>query len=230
MSLSNVTNDAQIAKSIGTTKGDIIYFDGASSPKRLDIGTAGQVLTVSDSGIPAWEANASTDEKVEQIPYNDGTNDKTFNLLFKHTNNDTKETNNVYYSTVSSKKLTFNPKSGTLSATKFSGSGAGLTTKSVPLTALADYDGTGTKFLRQDGWKTVSVSLTGSTSTSKTVVTNVTFNQGSFPTLGESGKAAKFNVSNGVLEITAGSDAALSSGTLPSLGTISRATLGITGS
>ena len=230
MSLNNVTNDAQIAKSIGTTKGDIIYFDGASSPKRLDIGTAGQVLTVSDSGIPAWEANASTDEKVEQSPYSDGTNDKTFNLLFKHTNNDTKETNNVYYSTVSGHKLTFNPKSGTLSATKFSGSGAGLTTKSVPLTALADYDGTGTKFLRQDGWRTVSVSLTSSTSTNDTVVTNVTLNKGSFPTLGTSGKAATFNVRNGVLEITAGSDAALSGGTSPSLGTISRATLGITGS
>jgi len=41
MSLNNVTNDAQIAKSVGTTKGDIIYFTGSSAPTRLGIGTSG---------------------------------------------------------------------------------------------------------------------------------------------------------------------------------------------
>ena len=60
MSLNNVTNDAQIAKSVGTTKGDIIYFTGSSAPTRLGIGTSGQVLTVSADGIPSW-ATASVD-------------------------------------------------------------------------------------------------------------------------------------------------------------------------
>ena len=52
--LGNVTNDEQIAKSIGTTAGDIIYFTGDSTPARLAIGTSGQVLTVNSSGVPAW--------------------------------------------------------------------------------------------------------------------------------------------------------------------------------
>lgn len=52
--LGNVTNDAQIPKSIGTTKGDIIYWSAASTPIRLSIGSAGQVLKVSSDGIPAW--------------------------------------------------------------------------------------------------------------------------------------------------------------------------------
>lgn len=53
--LGSVTNDAQIAKSIGTTKGDMIYFSGNATPVRLAISsTAGQVLAVSSNGIPAW--------------------------------------------------------------------------------------------------------------------------------------------------------------------------------
>jgi len=59
-------------------------------------------------------------------------------------------------------------------------------------------------------------------------VTGVGFNRGTFPTLStDSGKAATFTVSGGVLTIVAGSDAALTTGTLPSLGTISKATLSI---
>lgn len=54
MSLNNVTNDAQIAKSVGTTQGDIIYFTSSSAPTRLGIGTSGQILTVSSDGIPSW--------------------------------------------------------------------------------------------------------------------------------------------------------------------------------
>ena len=60
--LSNVTNDAQIPKSIGTTKGDIIYFDGNASPKRLAIGTNGEVLKIV-SGIPSWETDNNDDTK-----------------------------------------------------------------------------------------------------------------------------------------------------------------------
>ena len=62
--LGNVTNDAQIAKSIGTAKGDIIYFSGSGAPERLAIGSNGQVLKVSSSGIPAWSSDTDTDTKV----------------------------------------------------------------------------------------------------------------------------------------------------------------------
>ena len=60
--LGNVTNEAQIPKSIGTAKGDIIYFDGSASPKRLAIGTSGQVLKVA-SGIPSWGTDNNDDTK-----------------------------------------------------------------------------------------------------------------------------------------------------------------------
>lgn len=51
--LGNVTNDAQIAKSIGTAKGDIIYFSSSGTPTKLAIGQNGQVLKVNSSGLPA---------------------------------------------------------------------------------------------------------------------------------------------------------------------------------
>jgi hypothetical protein len=44
---------ARILKSIGTTVGDLLYWSGVSTPARLGIGSAGQVLTVA-GGIPAW--------------------------------------------------------------------------------------------------------------------------------------------------------------------------------
>ena len=43
--LGNVTNDAQIAKSIGTTKGDVIAFSASATPVRIGVGTDTQVLT-----------------------------------------------------------------------------------------------------------------------------------------------------------------------------------------
>lgn len=61
--LGNVTNDAQIPKSIGTTKGDIIYWSAASTPARLGIGSAGQVLKVSSDGIPTWSSDNNSDTK-----------------------------------------------------------------------------------------------------------------------------------------------------------------------
>ena len=62
--LSNVTNDAQIAKSIGTAKGDIIYFSSSGTPTKLAIGQSGQVLKVNSSGLPAWSSDTDTDTKV----------------------------------------------------------------------------------------------------------------------------------------------------------------------
>jgi len=47
------TANAAIAKSTLTTTGDIIYASGASTPVRLGIGSAGQVLTVA-AGVPTW--------------------------------------------------------------------------------------------------------------------------------------------------------------------------------
>jgi len=39
--LGNVTNDAQVKASLGTTKGDLLYWSAKSSPTNLSIGTNG---------------------------------------------------------------------------------------------------------------------------------------------------------------------------------------------
>ena len=57
LSLNNVTNDAQIAKSIGTAQGDLIYFTGSATPTVLAKGTATQVLTMNAGATaPEWAA------------------------------------------------------------------------------------------------------------------------------------------------------------------------------
>ena len=57
LSLNNVTNDAQIAKSIGTAQGDLIYFTASATPTVLAKGTASQVLTMNAGATaPEWAA------------------------------------------------------------------------------------------------------------------------------------------------------------------------------
>jgi len=57
LSLNNVTNDAQIAKSIGTAQGDLIYFTASATPTVLPKGTASQVLTMNAGATaPEWAA------------------------------------------------------------------------------------------------------------------------------------------------------------------------------
>ena len=225
LSLNNVTNDAQIAKSIGTTKGDIIYFDGAADPERLGIGSAGQVLTVSSSGIPSWAANQATDEKVKQSPYNTTASSSTkFNLLFKHSTGDTEETNGVYFSTISGKELTWDAYTGTLTATKFSGNGSGLTGIT---TDHISGTGNGTKYLRQDGWKTLSISYDDASDGK--VITGFTFSGGTLPTYSQGTKASA-SVSNGVLTIVNQGTDSFTQGSVATLTNILRTNVAISAS
>ena len=48
-----------IAKSLTSTKGDIIYASDANTPKRLGIGSNGQFLSIAN-GIPKWVNNPNT--------------------------------------------------------------------------------------------------------------------------------------------------------------------------
>ena len=225
LGLNNVTNDAQIAKSIGTTKGDIIYFDGAADPKRLGIGSAGQVLTVSSSGIPSWAANQATDEKVKQSPYSTAASSSTkFNLLFKHSTGDTEETNGVYFSTISGKELTWDAYTGTLTATKFSGNGSGLTGIT---TDHISGTGSGTKFLRQDGWKTLSISYDDASNGK--VITGFTFSGGTLPTYTQGTKASA-SVSNGVLTIVNQGADTFTQGSVATLTSITKTNVAISAS
>ena len=53
-------SNTYIAKSVLTTKGDMIYASGPSAPARLAIGSNGQFLSVA-GGIPKWVNNPNTD-------------------------------------------------------------------------------------------------------------------------------------------------------------------------
>jgi len=143
-----VTNDAQIKQSIGTTKGDIIYFTNSASPERLEIGEEGQVLTVKNDGTPYWAANQATDNKVKQSPLaqNDSNANKEYAVLFKNTHSEwTEETAGVKFTSTNKYRITINPSTGTLTAPKFSGDGSGLTGIT---TDHIGGSGTGTKYLR----------------------------------------------------------------------------------
>ena len=59
---------AAIPKSTGTTAGDVIYYTGASTPVRLGIGTANQVLAVNAGATaPEWKTPAGGGGKVLQV-------------------------------------------------------------------------------------------------------------------------------------------------------------------
>lgn len=72
--LDNVTNDAQIPKSLGTAVGDIIYYSASGTPARLAIGSSNQILKVVN-GVPAWatggggSASASYDSETETLEF-----------------------------------------------------------------------------------------------------------------------------------------------------------------
>ena len=48
-----------IAKSLTSAKGDMIYASAANTPARLEIGSAGQFLSIAN-GIPTWVNNPNT--------------------------------------------------------------------------------------------------------------------------------------------------------------------------
>ena len=61
LSLDNVTNDAQIAKSLLTEQGDVIYASAASTPAALAHGDAGDLLkSGGHAANPAWQSVTAT--------------------------------------------------------------------------------------------------------------------------------------------------------------------------
>lgn len=222
--LGNVTNEAQIPKSIGTTAGDIIYWSSANTPVRLEKGSAGQVLTIdNDTNLPVWATNAATDKRVEQKKYTSNTNSE-FRLLFKKTANNTDETNLVYYSDIENKNITYNPSTGALSAAKFIGA---LRAEDVK-TAL-DYASTTANttlsFLHKSGaWKTISVGV-GAENANGNVVTNVTQSAGTKPNFTQ-GTLATASVSNGVLTLISATTNTFNAGAFPTL-TVTKANVTI---
>ncbi len=60
--LPSVTNDAQIAKSVGTTKGDSIGFTASATPARVGVGTDGKVWTADSTASTgfSWQWSGMT--------------------------------------------------------------------------------------------------------------------------------------------------------------------------
>jgi hypothetical protein len=52
-----VTPNTFILQSTLSAKGDMIYADDSALPSRLSIGTSGQIMVVSNTGIPSWVTN-----------------------------------------------------------------------------------------------------------------------------------------------------------------------------
>lgn len=123
---------AEIKKKINinvlTTKGDILYAtsdqttsNGVTTPanlSRLAIGTAGQVLKVSDSGVPAW--GTDNDSNVSQNSISDG---NTYNVLLRGVTGNTSGTGTTNFNA----NVKVDTSTSTLMASKFSGNGASLT-------------------------------------------------------------------------------------------------------
>lgn len=77
---------ADIPKSLLTTNGDMIYATGASTPVRLGIGSAAQVLTVA-GGIPSWATPAAASSGLNLISTTaiTGASTYSFNSCFTST-------------------------------------------------------------------------------------------------------------------------------------------------
>lgn len=122
--LDNVTNEAQIPKSVGTAAGDIIYYNGSTFVK-LGIGTSGQVLKVNGTGnAPYWTADDNSDTKVAQTGI---TTAGEYSILLKNTTSVDDETNGVNFGKTTGKLVTINPSTGIITAAGFSGDGSSLT-------------------------------------------------------------------------------------------------------
>lgn len=135
------------------TAGGVAYGSGTAYAFSA-AGTTGQVLTSAGSGIPTWSTPAA---------YATVTDDTTTNAvrypLFAAATSGTISTEYV-----SSTKYQFNPSTGVLTATQFTGSGAGLT--SIPNSALTNSSITvGSTAISLGGSATTIAGLTSVTST-----------------------------------------------------------------
>jgi len=98
------------------TTGDTLYASASNTLSKLGIGSSGQVLTVA-GGVPTWSTPSSGASITD-----DTTTNATRYINFTSATSGTLST--IY---TSSTKLQYNPNTGTLTTTAFSGSGASLT-------------------------------------------------------------------------------------------------------
>ena len=135
------------------TAGAVAYGSGTAYAFTA-AGTTGQVLTSNGSGTPTW----STPTAYATVTDDTTTNATRYPLFANQT------AGNLTTEYTSSTKLQFNPSTGILTATQFSGSGAGLT--SIPNSALTNSSITvGSTAISLGGTATTIAGLTSVTST-----------------------------------------------------------------
>jgi hypothetical protein len=143
------------AANLTAVAGGVVY-SGASAMAITAAGTSGQVLTSNGSSAPTW-----TTPTAYATVTDDTTTNATRYPLFAATT-----AGNLTTEYVSSTKYQFNPSTGVLTATQFSGSGAGLT--SIPNSALTNSSIT-------IGSTAISLGATATTIAGLTSVTSTTF-------------------------------------------------------
>ena len=192
--LGNVTNDAQIPKSIGTTAGDIIYWSAASTPVRLGIGDTGNILAVDSSGVPHWVDPAAASDNLVRQDYS--TTNNFYPLLFSAVAGITSTESRGVQTAIVNNTIYANPSTGTITATSFVGA---LQASAVKTALSVDSTATALRFLHETGaWKTLSLSITENASGN--VVTGVSLIANSLPSFTQ-GTLATASVSNGVLTL-----------------------------
>jgi hypothetical protein len=140
----------------GGVAGAVPYQSGVGATGFTAAGTTGQVLTSNGTSAPTW-----TTPTAYATVTDDTTTNATRYPLFAATT-----AGNLTTEYVSSTKYQFNPSTGVLTATQFSGSGAGLT--SIPNSALTNSSIT-------IGSTAISLGATATTIAGLTSVTSTTF-------------------------------------------------------
>lgn len=217
--LDNVTNDAQIPKSIGTTAGDIIYWSGASTPVRLGIGQTGNILAVSSSGVPYWVDPAAASDNLVRQDYSVANN--SYPLLFSAVAGITSTEGRGVQTAIVNNTIYANPSTGTITATRFIGA---LETSEVKAALNIDgTDTTATFFHKSGNWKTLSLNITAAQNGD--LVTDVSITANTLPTFTQ-GTLATATVSQGVLTITSQTADTFTAGSAASL-TVTRSNIAI---
>ena len=155
-SASTATSATTATNLAGGIASQIPYQTGAGATSFVANGTTGQVLTSNGTSAPSWTTLTASVSVTDDTSTN-----STRYPLFASATSGTLST--VY---TSSTKYQYNPSTGVLSATQFSGSGAGLT--SIPNSAL-----TNSSFTL--GSTSISLGSTTTTIAGLTSVTSTTF-------------------------------------------------------
>jgi hypothetical protein len=140
----------------GGVAGAVPYQSGVGATGFTAAGTSGQVLTSQGTGTPTW----TTPTAYATVTDDTTTNATRYPLFADATSG------NLTTEYTSSTKYQFNPSTGVLTATEFSGSGAGLT--SIPNSALTNSSVT-------IGSTSVALGATVTTFAGLTSVTSTTF-------------------------------------------------------